>query len=259
MSIYERPTKQLMRDFAQSELKPGQIFDKNAAITWFRANYPKIRPTTVQMHVEGMAVNSNTRKHHPSIKVGSGHDLFFKVGPGSFRLWEQESDPQPRYGGEIVEPSGDAAAGDSPSATEEAEMEPVDGSREFAFERDLRNYLARNLGMLERGLNLFHDEEFAGVEFPVGGRFIDILATDSNANYVVIELKVSRGYDRVIGQLLRYMAWVKRNLADDKMVRGFIVASELTDDLILAASLVPSVALYRYELALKVTPISPTS
>ena len=46
----------------------------------------------------------------------------------------------------------------------------------------------------------------ASVEYPVGGRFIDILPVDRNAGYVVIELKMSRGYDRTVGQLLRYMA-----------------------------------------------------
>jgi hypothetical protein len=49
---------------------------------------------------------------------------------------------------------------------------------------------------------------------PAGGRFIDILAVDENNDYLVVELKVSRGYDRVIGQLLRYMAWVGRHLAE---------------------------------------------
>lgn len=94
--------------------------------------------------------------------------------------------------------------------------------------------------MLERSLSLFRDEEFSGIEFPVGGRFIDILAVDVGGNYVVIELKVSRGYDRP-----------RRREA----VRGFIVASELTDDLTLAASLVPDVSLFQYELALKLTSI----
>jgi len=53
---------------------------------------------------------------------------------------------------------------------------------------------------------LYEDEDINGIEFPVGGRFIDILVLDGNNDYVVIELKVSRGYDRVIGQLMRYMA-----------------------------------------------------
>jgi RecB family endonuclease NucS len=80
-------------------------------------------------------------------------------------------------------------------------------SGEFAYERDLQNYLAKNLHRVEPGLRLYEEDEISGIEFPVGGRFIDILAVDNQGNYVIIELKVSkvsRGYDRVIGQLLRY-------------------------------------------------------
>jgi hypothetical protein len=58
-----------------------------------------------------------------------------------------------------------------------------------------------------------------------------------------------------MGQLLRYMGWVKHNLANGKKVRGIIVASEITEDLVLAASLVPDVALYQYELALKLAAV----
>ena len=68
---------------------------------------------------------------------------------------------------------------------------------------------------------------------------------------MVIELKVSRGYDRVVGQLMRYVAWVKQNLAEDaQKVRGMIVARQISHDLILACSLVPDVELYEYELSL---------
>ena len=255
MAIYEKPTKELMLQFAET-LAPGQTFDKGDAVRWFEQYYPKIKATTVQMHVEGMAVNANSRKHHQSIRPGSGHDLFYKVAPGRFRMWNPSTDSRPVYPGDASpsDPLERAAAEDE--AGEHEESEAFDGSREFAFERDLRNYLAKNLGMLERGLSLFRDEEFSGIEFPVGGRFIDILAVDAQGDYVVIELKVSRGYDRVIGQLLRYMAWVKRNLAGEKKIRGFIIASELTEDLTLAASLVQDVSLYQYELALKVTPVA---
>lgn len=51
---------------------------------------------------------------------------------------------------------------------------------------------------------------------------------DANGDLVVIELKVSRGYDRVVGQLIRYVAWIKKNLAEaNQQVRGVIVAREI--------------------------------
>ena len=247
MSIYEKPTKTLMREFAAAQLKKGQIFDKKLAVDWFAKHYPKIRSTTIQMHVEGMAVNATLRRHHPNVKEGSGHDLFFKVAPGKFRLWDAATDPPPAYGDQLLNPESGQTPEDD--ATERDEHEEEVTSSEFAFERDLRNYLAKNLQSLETGLRLYTEEGFTGLEFPVGGRFIDILAVDAQDGFVVIELKVSRGYDRVLGQLMRYMAWVQKHLADGACVRGAIVASEITEDLKLAASLLPGVKLIEYEIA----------
>ena len=138
----------------------------------------------------------------------------------------------------------------------EPEDEPsVEATREFAFERDLRNYLVKNLGLIEPGLRLYDEEGITGVEFPVGGRFIDILAVDKDGRYLVVELKVSRGYDRVVGQLLRYMSWVEQNLGASQKARGVIVANEITTDLKLAASRIPDIRLIEYEISFKLRPV----
>lgn len=256
MSIYDHPTKILMRHFAKERLKPGQIFDKGDAVGWFSENYPKVRSTTVQMHVEGMAVNSTVRKHHPNIRPGSEHDLFFKVGPGKFRLWVPETDPAPIYRDSLAGPKAGARVEKEEVEGEgEGEGEEAIAAQGFAFERDLRNYLSKNLNVVEAGLSLYKDEEFEGIEFPVGGRFIDILAVSKAGDFVVIELKVSRGHEKTIGQLLRYMGWVQKNLAAGKGVRGVIVASEITEDLKLATSQIRNVRLLEYELSFKLRPL----
>jgi endonuclease len=109
--------------------------------------------------------------------------------------------------------------------------------------------IVKNLHSIEPGLRLYEEEGLTGVQFSVGGRFIDILAVDRDNRFVVIELKVSRGYDRVIGQLLRYMGWVEQNLESAKSARGIIVAKEITDDLKLACSRLMDVKLIEYELS----------
>jgi RecB family endonuclease NucS len=108
---------------------------------------------------------------------------------------------------------------------------------------------------LPLGLRLSDEEGITGVEFPVGGRFINILALDRHGRYVVIELKVSRGYDRVVGQLLRYMGWVEQNMETSQPARGIIVANEITADLKLACSRVPDVRLIEYEISFKLRPV----
>ena len=86
--------------------------------------------------------------------------------------------------------------------------------------------------------------------------FVDILAVDKSGNYVVVELKVSRGYDRVVGQLLRYMAWIEKNQADPgQSVRGVIIAKDISEDLLLACSRISSVRLFEYSLSVSLKPV----
>lgn len=256
MPIYAKPTKDLMKDFAAAILQKGQAFRRSDAVAWFAENYPKIRSSTVAMHVEGMAVNvPQWRKHHQNIRPGSGHDLFFKLGQGLYRLWEPEKDGPPAYGG--AEPGGAAdVVEEDDLEADESEPSAVAAGREFAFERDLKNYLVRHIQSLEPGLRVYKNGDVTGVEFEAGGRFIDILAVDKDNAFVVIELKVSRGYDRVIGQLLRYVGWVKRNMAKGAPVRGIIVASNISEDLKIAASELEGVRLVEYEISFSLRPVA---
>jgi len=80
---------------------------------------------------------------------------------------------------------------------------------------DLQNHLSRSLEGLESGLRLHEEECIKGIEFPVGGRLIDIVAVDRSNALVVIEAKVSRGHDRTVGQWMYYVGWIKQNLTDE--------------------------------------------
>ena len=243
-----------MADWAKENLSLGQTFKRSTVVQWFAEHYPKIKRNTVNMHIDGMSVNNLNRKHHASVKPGSGHDLFYKLGPDQFRLWVPESDPAPRYKADIERQRPDDA--DNVTAEDEPDDESsAEAEREFAAERDLQNYLVKNLSVIEPGLRLYEEEGITGVEFPAGGRRIDILAIDKDGRYVVIELKVSRGYDRVVGQLMRYMTWVEQNMETSQPVRGFIIANEITADLKLATSRVPDIRLIEYEISFKLRPV----
>ena len=248
MPIYDKPTKTLMSEWAAANLKQGQRFTKKEAVRWFSMNYPKIKSNTVAMHVDGMSVNNRNRRHHANVKPGSGHDLFMKLGADDYRLWDKANDPAPRYKPDI-EAEED---GSEPQSVENEIRVGGDIDTTFAYEKDLQSYLSRNLSTLEPGLGLYDEEGLDGIEFDAGGRFIDILAVDREGAFVVIELKVSRGYDRVIGQLLRYRSWIRENMETDKPVRGMIIAGEITDDLKLATSEILHVELFEYELSFQV-------
>jgi hypothetical protein len=238
MPIYDKPVRVLIRDMI-SALAPqkGILFSKDRAIEWFAQHYPKIKEGTISAHLIRFSTNAPSRLHY---SVKPDEDLLFQAEKGHFRLYDSLTDPLP------IHSKADAIA----SETETQESDEAPTPSEFAYESDLRDFLAKNLSIIEPGLRLYQDEGITGIEFPVGGRFIDILAIDANEHLVVIELKVSKGYDRVIGQILRYMAWIEKHHAEQgQNVRGIIAAREISEDLKLACSYLPAVALYEYELS----------
>lgn len=119
----------------------------------------------------------------------------------------------------------------------------------FAYEDDLRDYLSDNLQLIEPGLQLWSRDQ--AVEFPVddSGRRVDILARDGSGIPVVIELKVSRGHERTIGQSLYYRSRVK-DLLGSPRARIVIVAREISDELKVAVRDLPDVELFEYRLSM---------
>jgi hypothetical protein len=126
---------------------------------------------------------------------------------------------------------------------------------EFALESHLRDFLARNLDRIESGLRLYSAGDRNGIEFPIEGGRNDLLAVDRAEKYVVIELKLSQGRNKTLGQLAYYMAWVDQNLGNAPC-RGLILASEITEALSLAVSRVPGVSLAKYRMSFSIEPVS---
>jgi endonuclease len=258
--LYDKPVTALMNEMVDA-LAPtlDHRFTRQEAIQWFATHYPKVKLGTVAAHLIKKCTNDPTRYHYharPGID-----DQLFRTEPGRYRRYNPETDPAPvghARGGTpapVVAPGGSSPEEDE---SDDGEEPATEGGREFAYERDLRSYLVKNLGLIEPGLRLYDDGEgITGEEFPVGGRRIDILAVDQGRNYVVVELKVRRAYDRVVGQLLRYMAWIEENHAEPgESVRGVIIANEISTDLRLACSRVPGVKIFKYSLSVSLEPIA---
>jgi len=139
----------------------------------------------------------------------------------------------------------------------EAEEEFNEGTS-FAYEEDLKNYLSENLPIIEAGLKLYEGEDGRnGIEYSVdtNHKRVDILAIDTKDVPVVIELKVSRGYEKVIGQTLYYKSRIKNIFNTDK-VRMIIIAREITEQLKLATEDITDVELFEYNLSIKLDKVS---
>lgn len=245
MAIYEKSTRALMRQMVTDmPIAAGQVVTKEAVLNWFATHYPKIKEGTVAAHLIRLSTNAPSRLHYLA-KPGED-DVFFQLDGSHFRLYDPATDPPPIQRGPA---NTSAMATSSVPPSDDDELLTT----AFAYESDLRNFLSKNLLVLEAGLRLYEEEGITGIEFPAGGRFLDILAVDANGAYVVIELKVSRGHDRAVGQLRRYMGWIAKNHADPgQAVRGIIIAREISQDLVLACSGLSDVKLFEYEMSVSV-------
>ena len=238
--MYGKTVKEIMIEYFNKLTNEDIILTKDI-VNYFRDIYPKIKESTVIAHLIFFSTNAKSRIHYNGHDNGSS-DLLFKINEKTYRLYNKNIDPDPIYKNDL--------------STTENVNEIIENNdetdREFAYEKDLQNFLSKNLNIIEAGLKIFEEDDITGIEYPAGGRYIDILAIDKDNNFVIIELKVSKGYDRVIGQLLRYIAWVEKNMANDgQKVRGIIICKEISDDLLLACSKVNNIELFEYELSIK--------
>ncbi len=245
MPIYEKPVRLLFYDMVNDlSIEQDTVLTRDAGYKWFHDHYPEIKDGTIAAHFIKMSVNAPSRPHY---NAGPEDDLLFQIDAQQFRRYDPGKDPSPIY--RLSQGRGGGGDRDGDEGDDQT-------SDAFAYERDLQSYLAQNLHLIAPGLRLYDEEGITGLEFPAGNRRIDILALDQDRNFVVIELKVSRGHERVVGQLLRYVAWIRQNQAEEgQQVRGIIIAREISDDLRLACSEVPHVALYEYQLSVSVAKV----
>lgn len=136
---------------------------------------------------------------------------------------------------DVTPTSGGSSGGDEPDA----------GGSLFALESHLRDFLAQNLN---QAIKWKSQLEVIDTEYSTEVGYIDLLAKDASGELVIFEFKLDRGPDAALGQILRYMGWCRKNLANGAKVHGVILAADITDKLRYAASVVPDVHLFEYEL-----------
>jgi hypothetical protein len=115
---------------------------------------------------------------------------------------------------------------------ESAEVEETSESV-FGLEKFLHEFLVDNWDVTELSKNwslLDEDGEIIGSHYRAGeiGE-IDLLAKhNTDKKFLVIELKAGRTSNSTIGQILRYMSWVRKNLAiNGETVEGCIICRSL--------------------------------
>ena len=131
----------------------------------------------------------------------------------------------------------------------------VEDASVFALEKHLEDFLVVNWIQTELGrdYDLFEENGVKAQQFPTDTGFIDVLAISKDKKTIlVIELKKGRASDNVVGQIQRYMGYVKEELADaTQTVRGVIIAFE--DDLKIkrALSVTNNIEFFRYQVSFR--------
>jgi len=137
--------------------------------------------------------------------------------------------------------------------TPEHEEMPIGATLAFGLERHLHEFLRDNWDQTELGREWnLHEENgdpTAGYEYPTDVGRIDLLARHRREPaWLVVELKREQTTDATIGQVQRYMGWVKRHLAaEGERVQGLIITPKADPALLYALEVTPNVSLRLYE------------
>ena len=115
----------------------------------------------------------------------------------------------------------------------------------------LEEFTYRNWDNIDWGstLEVYKNGEESGRRFPAGTWFLDFLARDVDTDeLVVIQLKRGENSDSTVGELLRYIAYIKEKVAaDGQRVRGIIVTKKVDPALAYAVMDLPFVQMRTYE------------
>lgn len=91
------------------------------------------------------------------------------------------------------------------------------------LETEVRRFLARNLHLVEPGLRPHPDYPEVEEYVTDVGR-LDLFCEDAAGRPVVIEVKAAEPTDQAVGQIARYLGWIKETYPDAPGVRGVLLA-----------------------------------
>jgi restriction system protein len=126
----------------------------------------------------------------------------------------------------------------------------------FAMEKHLEAFLVANWNqtILSTDFSIYEEDgEPVGQQYATDAGPIDVLAiSNDKKRLLVVELKRGRATDVVVGQVLRYMGFIKEQVAEaDQIVEGAIIALDDDQKLRWALLAVPSISFYRYQISFK--------
>ncbi len=124
----------------------------------------------------------------------------------------------------------------------------------FYMEKQLEDFIIHNWDSTELGKRfdlIIEEGDLLSQQYRTDIGPIDILVRNKlTKNHVVIELKKNQTSDDTVGQVARYMGWIREN-KNDPDVMGIIIAGEYDKKLDYALKAVPNVEVYLYKVDFK--------
>ncbi len=125
----------------------------------------------------------------------------------------------------------------------------------FYMEKQLEDFLIENWEKTELSKQydlIIENGVLLSKQYKTNIGNIDILVTEKKTNcLVVIELKKNQTSDDTVGQITRYMGWLKEHKAKQGVVKGIIIAARYDKRLDYALKMVPNIDVYLYEVDFK--------
>lgn len=129
----------------------------------------------------------------------------------------------------------------------------VEDASSFALEEHLEEFLMKHWLHTELGkdYDIYEEDGIKAQQYQTDTGPLDILAISKDKKrLLVVELKKGRASDAVVGQTLRYMSFVKEELAEDgQTVLGVIIAHEDDQRIRRALTMAPNIVFYRYKVS----------
>ncbi len=134
--------------------------------------------------------------------------------------------------------------------------ETIEDANEFVLEKHLEDFLVKNWQNTELGKNYdiyTENGDMVGQQYPSDTGPIDILAVSKDKKEIlVVELKKGRVSDVVVGQIQRYMGYVKEELAESmQIVKGVIIGFEDDVKIHRALAVTTNIDFYTYRINFK--------
>ena len=115
------------------------------------------------------------------------------------------------------------------------------------MEKQLEDFIVDNWNETDLGKKY----DLVDQQYKTDVGIIDILATDKKKkNHVVIELKRNQTNDEVLGQIKKYMGWVKVHKKDENVI-GIVVAKQFDKKFYYAMQMEKDVFPLEYEVDFK--------